>query len=99
MLRSAIAALAIAGISLPAFASSAYVVETAAPVAEKRIVAESAVWTCEGTVCTAELDRRKPTVRICRKIAKEVGEVTSLRNAAAALTPEELAECNNSLTR
>jgi hypothetical protein len=99
MLRSAIAALAITGIALPAFAGSAYIVETAAPVAEKRIVAESAVWTCEGTVCTAELDRRKPTVRICRKVAKEVGEITAMRNASAALTAEELAECNSALTK
>ena len=92
MLRSAIAALALAGVALPAFAS--YTFETAAPVAEKRIIAESVVWSCDGTVCTGDLKRKAPTVRVCKKIAKEVGEVTALRNANGALTAEELAECN-----
>lgn len=96
MLRSALAALAIAGIALPASASSTYTFETSTPVADKRVIAESVVWSCEGTVCTAQLDRKKPTVRICRKIAKEVGEITALRNASSALTAEELAECNAS---
>ena len=66
------------------------------PVSEKRIVAESVVWSCEGTTCTAELDRKAPTVRICKKIAKEVGELAALRNTKSELTAEQLAECNAS---
>lgn len=92
MLRSAIAALAFAGLALPAFAS--YTFETAQPVSQKRVIAESVVWTCDGTVCTGDLKRKAPTVRVCKKIAKEVGAVTAFRNAAAELTAEELAECN-----
>lgn len=94
MLRSAIAALAFAGLALPAFASNSYTFETAEPVSAKRVIAESVVWSCDGTVCSAELKRKKPTVRICKKIVKEVGEVTSLRNTEAELSAEELAECN-----
>lgn len=94
MLRSVLAAAAFAALAAPAFASSSYTFETANPVSTKRVVAESVVWTCEGTKCSAELDRKAPTVRICKKIAKEVGELTSLRNTKSELTAEQLAECN-----
>jgi hypothetical protein len=33
-------------------------------------------------------------VRICKKIAKEVGELTTLRNTKSELTAEQLTECN-----
>lgn len=94
MLRSVLAAAAFAAIAAPAFASNSYTFETATPVSDKRIVAESVVWSCEGTKCSAELDRKAPTVRICKKIAKQVGELTALRNTKSELTAEQLAECN-----
>jgi hypothetical protein len=94
MLRSIAAAAAFAAIAAPAFASNSYTFETVNPVSSKRIVAESVVWSCEGTKCSAELDRKAPTVRICKKIAKQVGELTALRNTKSELTAEELAECN-----
>lgn len=94
MLRSVLAAAAFAAIAAPAFASNSYTFETATPVSAKRIVAESVVWSCEGTKCSAELDRKAPTVRICKKIAKQVGELTALRNTKSELTAEQLAECN-----
>jgi len=92
MLRSTLAALFLAGIALPAFAS--YTFETAEPVSKKRVIAESVVWTCEDTVCTGDLKRKAPTVRVCKKIAKEVGPVTAFRNTVAELSAEDLAECN-----
>ncbi|HAY07072.1 MAG TPA: hypothetical protein PKV67_12415 [Hyphomonas sp.] len=94
MLRSIVAAAAFAAIAAPAFASNSYTFETANPVSSKRVVAESVVWSCEGTKCSAELDRKAPTVRICKKIAKQVGELTALRNTKSELTADELAECN-----
>lgn len=96
MLRSILATAAFAAIAAPAFASNSYTFETVNPVSEKRIVAESVVWSCTGTTCTAELDRKAPTVRICKKIAKEVGQLAALRNAKSELTAEQLAECNAS---
>lgn len=92
MLRSVIAAAAFAGFALPAFAS--YTFETAEPVSKKRVIAESVVWTCDDTVCTGDLKRKAPSVRVCKKIAKEVGTVTAFRNSAAELSAEDLAECN-----
>ncbi|MDP1555730.1 MAG: hypothetical protein Q8L84_09735 [Hyphomonas sp.] len=94
MLRSILATAAFAALAAPAFASNAYTFETVNPVSQKRIVAESVVWSCEGTTCRAELDRKAPTVGIWKKIAKEVGEVSALRNTKSELTAEQLAECN-----
>ncbi len=94
MLRSALTAAAFMAVAAPAFASNSYTFETVNPVSDKRIVAESVVWSCENTTCVAELDRKKPTVRICKKIVKEVGELTALRNSKTQLSAEEIAECN-----
>ena len=94
MLRSALTAAAFMAVAAPAFASNSYTFETVNPVSDKRIVAESVVWSCENTTCVAELDRKKPTVRICKKIVKEVGEISALRNSKTELSAEEIAECN-----
>ncbi len=94
MLRSILATAAFAVIAAPALASNSYTFETVNPVSQKRIVAESVVWSCEGTTCRADLDRKAPTVRICKKIAKEVGQVAALRNTKSELTAEQLTECN-----
>lgn len=94
MLRSVLTAAAFAVIAAPAFASNAYTFETVNPVSQKRVIAESVVWSCEGTVCRGELDRKAPSVRVCKKIVKEVGEVTALRNSKSELTAEQIAECN-----
>ena len=99
MLRSIVAAAAFAAIAAPAFASNSYTFETVNPVSEKRIIAESVVWACEGTKCSAELDRKKPTVRICKKSVKEVGALTALRNTSSELTAEEIAECHTAATK
>jgi hypothetical protein len=99
MLRSAFAAIALLGLALPAFGNTAYSFETANPVEQRRVIAESVVWTCEGTTCTAQLDRKRPTVRICRQIVRQVGEVTALRNSNTELSAEELAQCNASARR
>jgi hypothetical protein len=96
MLRSIFAAAAFGLIAAPAFASNAYTFETVKPVTETHIVAESVVWSCAGTTCTAELDRKAPTVRICKKIVKQVGAISALRNTKSELTAEQLAACNAS---
>ncbi len=95
MLRSALLGAAALALTAPAFAAN-FVFETAEPVAEKHIIAESIVWTCEGTTCVGDLDRKKASVRICKKIAKEVGVVTALRNESSELTAEEIESCKSS---
>ena len=95
MLRSAILGAAALALTAPAFAAN-FVFETAQPVTEKHVIAESVVWTCEGTTCVGELDRKKASVRICKKIAKEVGVVTALRNDKSELTVDQIEACKAS---
>tara|TARA_R110001599_G_scaffold115210_2_gene281683 strand:+ start:494 stop:790 length:297 start_codon:yes stop_codon:yes gene_type:complete len=95
MLRSALIGAAALALSAPALAGT-FVFETAAPVADKHVIAESVVWTCEGTTCVGELDRKKASLRICKKIAKEVGVVTALRNDKSELTADQIEACKAS---
>jgi hypothetical protein len=94
MLRSALLSAAALALTTPAFAAT-FVFETAAPVAEKHVIAESIVWTCDGTTCVGDLDRKAPSVRICKKIAKKVGVVTALRNDKGELTADEIEACKS----
>ncbi|MEQ8300305.1 MAG: hypothetical protein RH945_07155 [Hyphomonas sp.] len=95
MLRSIIISAAAMAFAAPALAGT-FVFETAAPVADKHVIAESVVWTCEGTTCVGELDRKKVSLRICKKIAKEVGEVTALRNDKSELDAADIETCKSS---
>ncbi|KCZ87351.1 CC_3452 family protein [Hyphomonas johnsonii] len=94
MLRSAILGAAALALSAPAIAGT-FVFETANPVSDRHVIAESVVWTCEDTKCFGELDRKKASVRICKKIAKEVGVITALRNDKSELTADELEACRS----
>lgn len=99
MLRSSLI-LAVAFIFTGPALASTFTVETATPVAEnERIIAEKVVWSCEGTTCVAELDRKKVSVRSCKRIAKKVGEITAFTNVKSALTAEEIATCNEAAKR
>jgi len=95
MLRSTLISAAALALASPALAGT-FIFETAAPVAEKRVIAESVVWTCEGTTCVGDLDRKKVSLRICKKIAKEVGEITALRNDKSELDAADLEACKAS---
>ena len=94
MLRSTLLAAAFLGLSAPAFAGG-FTFETTEPVSKGQVIALSTVWKCEDTVCKGDLDRKKVTVRLCKKIAKEAGEITAFSNGKSALTAEELAECKS----
>jgi len=99
MLRSTLALASVFIFAGPALAST-FTVETAAPISKYvRIIAEKAVWSCENTPCVAELDRKKVSVRSCKKIANRVGEITAFKNAVSALSAEEITTCNESAKR
>ena len=95
MLRSAILGAAFLGLAAPAFATS-FTFETAKPVDETRVTVIGTVWSCEGTVCKGEMDRKKVTLRDCKKIAKKAGEITSFKNDKFELSPEEIEACKAS---
>jgi hypothetical protein len=94
MIRTALIAAGFAMLAAPAFAGTLFTVEFAAPAAKDKIVAEDAVWTCSGAVCTADLSRKKPTVATCKKLVKAAGTVKALRTAKAELPAEAVAACN-----
>ncbi|WP_321488702.1 CC_3452 family protein [uncultured Hyphomonas sp.] len=95
MLRSAILGAAFLGLAAPAFANS-FTFETAKPVDEPRVTVIGTVWSCEGTVCTGEMDRKKVTLRDCKKIAKKAGEITSFKNDKFELSAEDIETCKGS---
>jgi len=95
MLRSAILGAAFLGLAAPAFATS-FTFETVKPVDEARITVIGTVWTCDGNVCTGDMDRKKVTLRDCKKIAKKAGELTSFKNDKFELSAEDIEACKAS---
>ena len=90
MIRSALTAAAFLALGAPAFAN------TVAPVDEGQVVAIGTVWLCEGTVCKGDLDRKKASVRDCKKIAKKAGEIISYGNSNSKLEADDIEACKKS---
>jgi hypothetical protein len=97
--RSLFVAASFAVLAAPAFAGNTFTFETAQPVAEKRVSADGTVWSCDGSVCRGELDRKAPSVSSCKKIAKKAGEVTSYSSKNGTLSPEQIAACNSGVKK
>lgn len=95
MIRSSLLGAAALFVAAPALAGTLFTADLAEPVAERTtFIANSAVWTCEDTSCVAELDRRTPTVRSCKKVAEEIGVLASFASERGELGAEDLAKCN-----
>ena len=92
MLRSAILGAAFLGMAAPAFATT-FTFQTANPVDDARITVIGTVWTCNGTTCKGDMDRKKVTLRDCKKIAKKAGEITSFKNDKFELSAEDIEAC------
>ncbi|HAO35700.1 MULTISPECIES: CC_3452 family protein [unclassified Hyphomonas] len=95
MIRSALTAAAFLALGAPAFANT-FTFETVAPVDEGQVVAIGTVWLCEGTVCKGDLDRKKASVRDCKKIAKKAGEIISYGNSNSKLEADDIEACKKS---
>ena len=89
-----------AAFAMPALAGTAFTAKLSTPVdSAARVVAEKALWTCNGDTCVAELNRRTVTVRTCKKVASEVGELAAFSNDKESLSEDDLAECNEAAKR
>ena len=95
MLRSAILGAAFLGLAAPAFATG-FTFETAKPVGDDHITVIGTVWVCDGTVCTGNMDRKKVTLRDCKKIAKKAGEITAFKNDKYELSADDIEACKAS---
>ena len=90
-----IAAIFSAGLSGAAFARDQVVsAQLAQPAAQTRLIAASAIWTCEANTCVARTTQ-SATVRTCRQFVREAGApVTAFGPETERLTEEQLAQCN-----
>lgn len=70
-----------------------YTAQFAAPAAEETAIIGGVVWQCAGTTCLAAKASSRP-VTLCKRVARELGEVTSFTAGEKALEAEELATCN-----
>lgn len=80
---------------LPALAGTSFTAKLATPMEKAdEIVAAKAIWFCENDTCVGELNRRTVTVRTCKKVASEVGELAAFSNDEESLSEDDLASCN-----
>ena len=70
-----------------------YRAELATPAAERTTIADGVLWYCDGASCAAIKNRSKPWVT-CKRLVKELGEVSQFTAGGKALTAEELEKCN-----
>lgn len=90
----ALAAIA-AAFTLPAAAGTNFTAKLATPLdSSERIVAAKALWDCNGDTCVAELNRRTVTVRTCKKVASEIGQIADFSNGTESLSADDLVKCN-----
>lgn len=92
---AAVAALAVSFAATSALADGTVTATLKTPVAAKtKVLAGGAVFTCEGTTCTAlSVSDRTVTTAGCKALVKAVGPVASL-GGAKSLSDDNLAKCN-----
>ena len=63
-------------------------------VAKDRVgVAGGVAWQCNGTTCVAEKGTSR-SMRICRELQRDVGEIVGFTTKGEALAEDKLAKCN-----
>ena len=70
-----------------------YSAELAAPAAANNSIIGGVVWQCAGTTCIAAKASSRP-VNLCKRVARELGEVTSFTAGETPLEADDLAICN-----
>ncbi len=71
-----------------------YTAELATPAKESRIISSGVVWHCEGTKCRAAKSNSRAS-NTCKRLTREVGEITSFTAKGEKLAEEKLAKCNS----
>ena len=95
MIRSILIASAFGAVVLPAAAGTSFTAKLANSFdSNDTVVAAKAVWSCEGDTCVAELNRRTATVRTCKDVASEVGELVAFGTEKDGLSEADLEKCN-----
>ncbi|HRP09692.1 MAG TPA: hypothetical protein PLK37_01525 [Terricaulis sp.] len=64
------------------------------PSAQARVIAQNAIWNCEGETCVARASHAV-SVRACRQLVRETGgRVTAYGTDERQLSADEIARCN-----
>lgn len=64
------------------------------PAAETQVIAQNAVWTCQGDTCVAR-PNHSVSVRSCRQFVRHAGgRVVEYGSEERQLTADEIARCN-----
>ncbi len=94
-MRLLLVAAAIAALSSPALAQTAWTATPVQPLVKKDFVASSVVWDCDMTHCVATSDTSGATEMVeCRKLVGEVGALSQFVGASGPFKPERLGHCN-----
>ncbi len=78
---------------LQAAGGAYYSATLANPVDAKSHVLGGVAWSCQGNTCVAGKGDARP-LRICRSLARKLGEVASFKANGEDIAAEELAKCN-----
>ena len=70
-----------------------YTATLAQPATDDGAVAAGVAWACKGTTCVANKGTSRPT-RICRGLAREMGEIAAFTAKGEELAADKLAKCN-----
>ena len=65
-----------------------------APTTQDHIVFDGAVWRCKADVCRSPQVKSLPPLRSCKRLARELGPITSFGYRGVTLSDEDLAACN-----
>ena len=65
-----------------------------APAAKDHVVFDGAVWRCKAEVCRSTQVKSLPPLRSCKRLARELGSVTSFGYRGVTLSADQLAACN-----
>src|SRR5687767_2150115 len=65
-----------------------------APATQGKIVFDGAVWRCQADVCRSTQVKSLPPLRSCKRLARELGPITSFSYRGVTLSEAQLADCN-----
>ena len=65
-----------------------------APTTQDHIVFDGAVWRCKADVCRSPKVKALPALRSCKRLARELGPITSFGYRGVTLSDADLAACN-----
>jgi len=65
-----------------------------APTTRDHIVFDGAAWRCKADVCRSPQVKALPPLRSCKRLARELGPVTSFGYRGVVLSDAQLADCN-----